>query len=387
MDIIGIICEYNPFHNGHLYHLKQIKKKFPNSIIILIMSGNFLERGEVSIINKWDKTKVALYYGINLVVELPFHFATQAADIFAYGAIKILDSLGVNKLIFGSECNDIQLLAKLADTQLKNNEFEEKVKEYMQSGINYPTAMSKALKDITGNIVNSPNDILGISYIKEIKKQKSNIKPITIKRTSNYKEIDFNKKIVSALSIREAIKNKISIDNFVPKYSLKFIDTNINIEKYFPLLKYKIISEINYLERYQSVDEGIENRIKKYIYNCNTMEDFIKDIKTKRYTYNKIQRMLIHILCGFTKEEAKKLQNTVYIRLLGFDEIGKKYLSEIKKSIKLPIISNYSTSKGFLDLEFRANAIYTSIFDYEKRSELIELEKRSKPIIKISSNN
>lgn len=382
MDIIGIICEYNPFHNGHLYHIKQIKKKYPNSIIILVMSGNFLERGEVSIINKWDKTKIALYYGINLVVELPFHFATQAADIFAYGAIKILDSLHVNKLIFGSECNDIRLLAKLADVQLKNNAFEEKVREYMQSGINYPTAMSKALKDITGNTINSPNDILGISYIKEIKKQNSSIKPITIKRTSDYKKIDFNKKIVSALSIREAIKNKINIEKFVPKYALKFIDTNINMENYFPLLKYKIISEINCLNRYQSVDEGIENRIKKYIYKCNSMEDFIKDIKTKRYTYNKIQRMLVHILCGFTKEEALKLQNTVYIRILGFDDIGKNYLNSIKKDIQIPIISNYSTSKGLLDLEFRVNAIYASIFDYQKRCKLMELESRSKPIIK-----
>lgn len=382
MDIIGIICEYNPFHNGHLYHIKQIKKKYPNSIIILVMSGNFLERGEVSIVNKWDKTKIALYYGINLVVELPFHFATQAADIFAYGAIKILDSLHVNKLIFGSECNDIRLLAKLADVQLKNNAFEEKVKEYMQSGINYPTAMSKALKDITGNTINSPNDILGISYIKEIKKQNSSIKPITIKRTSDYKKIDFNKKIVSALSIREAIKNKINIEKFVPKYALKFIDTNINMENYFPLLKYKIISEINCLNRYQSVDEGIENRIKKYIYKCNSMEDFIKDIKTKRYTYNKIQRMLVHILCGFTKEEALKLQNTFYIRILGFDDIGKNYLNSIKKDIQIPIISNYSTSKGLLDLEFRVNAIYASIFDYQKRCKLMELESRSKPIIK-----
>lgn len=382
MDIIGIICEYNPFHNGHLYHIKQIKKKYPDSIIVLVMSGNFLERGEVSIVNKWDKTKIALYYGINLVVELPFHFATQAADIFAHGAIKILDSLHVNKLIFGSECNDIHLLTKLADAQLKNAIFENKVKEYMQSGVNYPTAMSKSLKDLTGDTVNSPNDILGISYIKEIKNQNSSIKPITIKRTSDYKGIEFNKKIVSAVSIREAIKNKISIENFVPKYSLKFINTTINTEKYFPLLKYKIISEINHLYRYQSVDEGIENRIKKCIYNCNSMEDFIKDLKTKRYTYNKIQRMLVHILCGFTKEEASKMNDNVYIRILGFDEIGKKYLSSIKKDIPIPLISNYSTSKGLLDLEFRVNAIYASVFDYQERCELIRLETKSKPIMK-----
>lgn len=382
MEIIGIICEYNPFHNGHLYHIKQIKKKFPDSIIILVMSGNFLERGEVSIINKWDKTKIALNYGVNLVVELPFQFATQAADIFAFGAIKILDALHVNKLIFGSECNDIRLLTELANVQLENNEFENKVKEYMDKGINYPTAMSKALNDIAGSTISSPNDILGLSYIKEIKKQKSNIKPITIKRTSNYKSIELNKKIVSALSIREAIKNKISIENFVPKYSLKFIDTDINMDKYFPLLKYKIISEIDCLNKYQSVDEGIENRIKKQIYSCNNMEDFIKAIKTKRYTYNKIQRMLMHILCGFTKEEATKLKESVYVRILGFDEMGKKYLNEIKKEIPIPVVSNYSTSKGLLNLEFRVNAIYASIFDYQKQCELIELENRSKPIMK-----
>ncbi len=382
MEVIGIICEYNPFHNGHLYHIRQIKKKFPDSIIILVMSGNFLERGEVSIINKWDKTKIALNYGINLVVELPFQFATQASDIFAFGAIKILDSLHVSKLIFGSECNDIRLLTKLANIQLKNDEFEIKVKEYMDKGINYPSSMSKALNDIAGSTINSPNDILGLSYIKEIKKQKSNIKPITIKRTSNYKSIDLNNKIVSALSIREAIKNHISIENFVPKYSLKFIDTDIDMEKYFPLLKYKIISEINCLNRYQSVDEGIENRLKKQIYLCNNMEDFLKAIKTKRYTYNKLKRMLIHILCGFTKEEAQKNQDNVYIRILGFDDIGKKYLNKIKKDIPIPVVSNYSTSKGLLDLEFRVNAIYASVFDYQKQCELMNLETKSKPIMK-----
>lgn len=385
MDVIGIICEYNPFHNGHLYHIKQIKKKYPDSIIILVLSGNFLERGEVSLINKWNKTKIALNFDIDLVVELPFQFASQAADIFAYGAIQILTNLKVNKLVFGSECNDIKLLTELADIQINNQTFDEKVKNYMEKGINYPTAMSKALKDIYGKTVNTPNDILGLSYIKEIKKQKSPIKPITIKRTSDYKSIELNKKIVSALSIRQAIKNHIGIENFVPKITLKMIDKDIDIEKYFPLLKYKIISEINNLNCYQSVDEGLENRIKKYIYTCTSIEDLIQKIKTKRYTYNKVQRMLIHILCGFTKEEALKSQENVYIRILGFNEFGKNYLNGIKKDIKIPVISNYSKSKGLLDLEFRVNAIYASIFDYEKQIELINLEYKSKPIMKIKA--
>ncbi len=382
MEIIGIICEYNPFHNGHLYHIEQIKKMFPNSLIILVMSGHFGQRGEVSLINKWDKTKIALNYGIDLVVELPFHFASQAADIFAEGAIKILTNLHVSKIVFGSECNDVNFLNNLADIQLNNENFSKIMKEYIDLGNNYPTAMSKALKKISGKTISSPNDLLGLSYIKEIKKQNSFIIPITIKRTNDYNSIDLNQKIVNATSIREAIKNHISINNFVPELSLKLIDENVNIEKYFQFLKYKIISEIDSLNRYQSVDEGIENRIKKHIYLCNSVEELINSIKTKRYTYNKIGRMLIHILCGFTKEEAKKQKDSIYIRILGFNERGQKYLKDIKKNINIPVISNYSTSKGLLDLEFRVNAIYASIFDIEKQNELIQLEYKSKPIIK-----
>jgi len=383
MEIIGIICEYNPFHNGHLYHIKKIKKKYPNSLIILVMSGNFLQRGDISIISKWDKTKIALHYGVDLVVELPFQFATQSADIFAYGAIKILTNLKADKLVFGSECNNIRLLSKLADIQINNPNFYEKLKEYMDSGINYPSAMSKTLKDLCEDTVNNPNDILGLCYIKEIKKQKSKIKPISIKRTNSYNSINFNGKIVSALTIREAIKNHISIDSYMPKYSLQFLDTTIDKEKYFPLLRCKIISEINNLDRYQTVDEGIENRIKKVIYSCYSMEDLIKKIKTKRYTYNKVQRMLFHILCGFTKKEALESIENIYIRILGFNDTGKCYLNKIKKEINIPVISNYSKGKGLLELEFRVTAIYASIFDYKKQSLIIEQEYKNKPIIKI----
>ena len=168
MQAIGIICEYNPFHNGHLYHIKSIKKLYPDSIIILVMSGNFLQRGDVSVINKWDKAKIALTYGVDIVVELPFHFATQSSDIFAHGAVSILNSLGVNKIVFGSESNNIKLLSELADIQINNSLYDKKVKEYMDSGCNYPSAMSKALKDINGKTINKPNDLLGLSYIKEM---------------------------------------------------------------------------------------------------------------------------------------------------------------------------------------------------------------------------
>ena len=167
-------------------------------------------------------------------------------------------------------------------------------------------------------------------------------------------------------------------------FSLKYINNNMDIENFFPLLKYKIISEIDNLDRYQTVDEGIENRIKKNIYSCINIEDLMQKIKSKRFTHTKLKRLLMHTLCGFTKEEAKEYYDKVYIRILGFNDDGKKYLNSIKKSIEIPVISNYSTSKGLLDLEFRVNAIYSSVLTPQQQLLLTNLEYKSKPIMKTS---
>ena len=166
MDIIGVITEYNPFHNGHIYHINKIKELYPNSIIILALNGYFLERGEISIMTKEEKTKMALDYGINLVVEIPFIYGSNSADTFAECGVRILDSLGVNKIVFGSESNDVSLLTEIAKNQLNDN-FNKLLKTELKSGTNYPTALSKALN----TSVSSPNDLLGISYIKAIIKK------------------------------------------------------------------------------------------------------------------------------------------------------------------------------------------------------------------------
>ena len=198
--MVGIICEYNPFHNGHLYHLQQVKEMFPDKKIVLVMSGNFTQRGDVSVINKWDKTDIALHYGIDLVVELPFVFATQGADIFAKASIEILDTIGVDYLVFGSECNNVEKLTTLAKIQT-DRKYNNLVKEYLDEGINYLTAVSKALIDITGYKVDTPNDILGIPYIREILNHISKIKPITIKRNNDYNAKELNDFYSSATSI------------------------------------------------------------------------------------------------------------------------------------------------------------------------------------------
>ena len=218
MKSIGIIAEYNPFHNGHLYHIQKIKEKYNDYTIILVMTGNFTERGDVSIIDKWKRKDIALNYGIDLVVELPFPFSTQSADFFSFGAITLLEKLKVEKLIFGSESNNIDDLELIAKTQIENNLFDNLVSLYSKNGYNYPTSLSKALEDLTNKKIDSPNDLLGISYIKTILKNNYNIKYETIKRTNNYHEKDSKEEIASATAIRNNLKNKIDIKHQVPEY-------------------------------------------------------------------------------------------------------------------------------------------------------------------------
>ena len=379
---IGIICEYNPFHNGHKYHIDKIKEMYPDSNIILVMSSLFLERGEVSIIDKWSKTDIALNMGVDIVIELPFIFSSQGADIFSKGAIEILKNMHVDKLIFGSELNDVDKLKLVAETQINNKEFDNKVTAYLEKGVNYPTALSNSLKDILGFTVENPNDLLGVSYIKEIIKQKANITVETIKRTNDFNSKKLTGKLTSASSIREALKNKKSVKKYVPHITYKYLkDLHFN-EDYFNLLKYKIISEIDNLDIYQTVDEGIESRIKKYIYESNSFEELVNNIKTKRYTYNKISRMLIHILCSLTKEEALLTKKSEYIRVLGFNDKGKAYLNKVKKISDLPIITGYSNiDSKILDIEYRVSNIYYLTSKEKNKTNLMNREKSS-PIIR-----
>ena len=223
--------------------------------------------------------------------------------------------------------------------------------------------MSNALKEITNKTVKEANDLLALSYIKEIIKNDYNIEPITIKRTNNYNSKDLTGGIDSATSIREALKNNIDVSSSIPKEVKNYL-ININRNKIFELLKYKILSDKN-LSIYLDVDEGIDNKIKKEIINSNDLDDFIKKIKSKRYTYNKITRMLSHILCSYTKEENETILK--YIRVLGFSKKGKEYLNSIKKDINYPIITNINKKNiDLLELEIRTDNIYYLITESNK---------------------
>ena len=370
MEVIGIICEYNPFHNGHIYHIQEIKKRYPESILILVLNGYFLERGEISFLTKEDKTKIALDNNIDLVVELPVFYGTQSADFFADAALKILNELKVSKIVFGSESNNMEDLLDIAKKQIDST-YIPKVKQYLKQGLNYPTALAKSL-----NIqfdFNNPNDLLAISYLKAILKNNYKITPLSIKRTSSYHDKTSSNSIISASNIRNKLVNCENIDKFVPNAVIANIKIP-NYELFFKILKVKILTTPN-LEQFLSVDEGIENRLKKMVKISTNLEELIKNIKTKRYTYNKINRMFIHILLGITKE-SKDFISLDYLHILGFNNKGQKYLNSLKKELTVPLTIN----KKSLLYQYEINAAI--IFDLIQNTNTFKFEVTNKPIKK-----
>ena len=264
MNIIGLIAEYNPLHNGHIYQIKEIKKMYPDSLIILCLGSYFTERGDIGILSKEEKIKISLEYGIDLVVELPIMYTVQSADIFAYQSIKILNSLGIDTLVFGSESNNLNLLKELASKQ-DNIKYQEKVKEYLDKGCNYPSALAKALEV---NFEFKANDLLGISYLKAINKINKNINVQTIKRTNEYLDTQSNDIIVSASNIRKRFLDNEDVSKFTP-CSKVLIKPDYDL--YFKMLKLKIMTTKS-LDSYLDVSEGIDNLLKKVIMESHSLK-------------------------------------------------------------------------------------------------------------------
>lgn len=316
MKKIGIICEYNPFHNGHLYHIEKVKEMYPDSIVILVLGGYFLERGDISLISKWNKTKIALKYGVDLVIELPTLYNTNSADIFARTSVQLLSTFQVDAIVFGSETADVDYLKKLAQAQ-KEASFSTSIKENLKKGLNYPSSLSKSLNEVV-----APNDILGVAYIKAIEELSLNIAPVAIKRTNDFDDLESEETIVSAGNIRKRLREGENIDKFIPTYGGSYIN-KIDEEKLFELVRYKIITD-DHLERYLGVDEGIENRLKRIILKVDSYNSLIENLKTKRYTTARIKRLLLHILLGIEKTDIALVVPTP--RILGFNQNGQKFL-------------------------------------------------------------
>lgn len=380
--VLGVIAEYNPFHNGHLYHLQKSKELTNSDYTIAIISGNFTQRGSTSVIDKWAKTQMALNNGIDLVIELPVLYSISSAENFADGAIKILSSLGiVDYLSFGSETSDIHLLNDISNILCDEPEdFKIALSEELKSGLSFPKARENALikyfELINNNsrikdVLSSPNNILGIEYLKALHKYNSSIKPVCISRyEADYNSTTITNNIASATAIRNLILSKDynTIKNLIPASSYSTLINCLNEGHIVPSLscfEKEIIyvlrkMDIEEIANLPDVSEGLEYTIKKAANSCNNLSEVINLVKSKRYTSTRIQRILLYALLGITKDDMEMSKNVLpYVRVLGFNENGKFLLSEI--SAKNPDIALITSVKKFVDSN--SDKVLLNMFD------------------------
>lgn len=398
--VLGIIAEYNPFHNGHLYHINESKKAVNADYVVAIISGNFVQRGDTSLVDKWSKAEMAIQNGADLVIELPLLYSISSAENFAEGGIKMLNSFNiVDYISFGSELCDVNTLNEFADVLFHEpKEFVSVLNHELSKGFSYPKARENALlmylNDIRkyANILSSPNNILAIEYLKALKKYKSSIVPVSINRNKvDYNSTEIVDGFASATAIRKiAMTNDVwSLRQAMPKSSFDIMydclrsgKTVSSLAKFEKEIIYNLrkmsISEIANLP---DVTEGLEYSIKNAANSCNTIDELISIVKSKRYTVTRLKRILVYCLLGITKKDMQDSRKvTPYVRVLGFNDKGKELLSGISHANpKLDIVtsvkkymetSNNKILKNMLAKDIFATDIYTLGYDYDSTSNL-----------------
>jgi len=376
---VGIVVEYNPFHNGHKYHC--LKARQHGEIVIAVMSGDYVQRGEPALINRWDRAELALKNGVDIVVELPIFYSTQSAEIFSRGAVGLLDLIGVEKIVFGSETGDIKNLEERANLE-EMEEFKEELKKNLKDGHSYPTAYSNTLKKLNKNEDLDLNDILGVEYIKDLKFWKSKITPVAIKREkSGYYSEGIEDGISSATGIRKKLELGEEIKEVVPTSTYEVLkealenDNFARLKDFYCLIRHKILLDKESLKEIQDMEVGYENRLYEAAFKSSSFEEFFKEIQSKRFTIGRTQRILIHILLGIKKQDTDRVKNMIpYIRVLGFTKEGQSYLKELKdKEVQvLTTLKNIQKilneeNLKFLELNEVASKIYSMINPYEDR--------------------
>lgn len=372
MKNIGIICEYNPMHNGHIHQINKIKEIYPHSNIIAIMSGSFVQRGEPAIIDKFIRANIAIENGIDLVLEVPTLISLQSADYFSYYIIKILNSLNViDAISFGIEYEDIKLFIKKTKILLDNsNIINKEQKKYIDLGLSYKNAYIKAVENLFPNIsdiLKTPNNTLGIKYIESLMKLKSNIDIIPINRIDggyNSNKLD-NYEFQSASTLRNLINKKNNLyKNFIPKNSIKIIENSEihTLNDYNEIFLYKtIIDTDNKFTNIPGYENGLLNLIKNNY--LNNISDTIEKIHNKRYSKSRIQRFIINYLLNITKNDIDMLENINYIRPLAFNEKGRKLINKIKMNSKINIINKINKIDKLSN--FDLNSLYFDKKSYE----------------------
>ncbi|MGE7601909.1 nucleotidyltransferase [Peribacillus sp. NPDC097675] len=401
MKSCGLVVEYNPFHNGHALHAKESKQKTGADVVVAVMSGPFLQRGEPALVSKWARTEMALLGGIDLVIELPYPFAVQKAEIFAKGSISLLESIGCDTFCFGSEDGRIEPFINAHNILDENaTKYNATIKSLMKMGYSYPTSASKAFQTISDNgdmlDLTKPNNILGKEYVSAALSNEYSIQPYTIQRVAaGYHDVTLSSEpIASATGIRKAIleeKQELNaVERYIPpatfhglQHYVATYQTLHQWEQYWPLLKYRIlVASLTELAAIYDIEEGIEYRMKEMAKQAMNFHGFMTAMKTKRYTWTRIQRMCVHILTHTLKEDMIHVNTPSYIRLLGMNERGQEYLRTVKKTLPVPLISKLSSYQDHhIDSDIRAAQVYSMGLREPYQTALMKREFEA-PVIK-----
>ncbi len=379
--VSSVICEYNPFHNGHEYMLKKMRENGAD-YIVACMSGNFVQRGSPAIYDKYTRTRAALCGGADLVIELPVTFSCAGAERFAYGGIYLLDSLGcVDEIVFGSECGNIDFLRGAA-LAVENKRVSETMRSFLETGVTFACARQTAVEKIYGreisDILSEPNNILAVEYIKALNRIGSDIMPSTLKRTgARHDSCNTHQNIASAKHIRYIIEKGGNADLFMPEYASEFFRGAKNkpqiggrMSRLEGAILYSLrMADKGKLSRLPEVGEGLENRIYSAVRNGKSLEEIIDAIKSKRYTRSRICRIIMYAFLGITKSDMP--DKPEYIKILGFNSRGREILKKAKETSSLPIVMRYADI-GRLGAE---------------RKKMFKLESRCDDIFALSGKN
>lgn len=396
MKAVGLVTEYNPFHNGHLYHLNKAMELTGADISVAVMSGDFVQRGEPAVLDKYTRTSMALNSGVNLVVELPVNYAVSSAESFAAGALKVLDYIKADSIAFGSESGDIERLSKLAHILCDNEDtLYKEISKYTANGISYAAARQKVVEKLTdkdtAEMLTSSNNILAVEYLKAIIKNNYAIKPYTVQRQGDsYNDTDIRSEYASATALRENLKAG-NISEYIPVKAGLILSSNTNYiypdditEALFTRLL-DILFASNYdknvfienVMQYPDVSKEIAGRLYKSAMDMITRTvpqrseskdnwafsfgSLCEHIKTKEVPLSRIKRALVRITLGLDKKHMEKYANEPYIRVLGFDKKGQEYLSYIRKTVEVPLITKTADYKEILLDDIHAANIYNMI--------------------------
>lgn len=367
MSVIGIVCEFNPFHNGHKYLIDTVKKD--GDIVVCVMSGNYVQRGEPSIFPKEYRIRAALLNGADAVIELPFLFATASAEQFSTGAVTILNAMGCDKIAFGTENTTVSQLEKAVDIML-SSDFDSKIKTYLEKGVSYPTARQMAFDEYTCECdISTSNNILAIEYMTAIKKNNYSITPVAVSRKgAGYNDNFAVDTLASATHVRSLINSGDCFSEYVPQNAYEIYKEAIECGDFLSEDKFNItaLSQLraskNDLSHIGNMAEGLENRIESAIKTSSTLGELYDKVKTKRFTHSRVRRAVLSSIFSVTADDLRL--SVPYCRLLGFNE--KISIGSLAKQCKLPFVVNYSdlselnneNAKRVFTLECKSTDLY-----------------------------